>query len=148
MCCLLCLLFPSALSCLTFLPLYPLLFLKEEIPNFQGIFFSFVFKKNMKISDICISVLKVIFNNLAFWAGSVIELPCTSVCVSVKLCVYLYKIKSVCMILRILNLDRHQNCMISSKFTTTLTTFFGSGTSLLRITQLCPISRVFQTCKF
>ena len=122
----------------------------------------------MKISDICISGLKVIFNNLAFWAGSVIELPCPSVCVSVikvvtvdnsqstKLCVYVYKIKSVCMILRILNLDTHQNCMIGSKFTTTLTTFlsmiikefFGSGTSLLRITQLCPISRVFQTCKF
>ena len=42
----------------------------------------------------------------------------------VKVLVFLYEIESVCMVLRILNLGGHENCMICFKVTTTLTLFF------------------------
>ena len=78
----------------------------------------------------------MIFTDSAPWAGSVIESPCSSVYVfvtkvvifnngqSIIFFVVLHKIEWVCFVLRILNLEEHQNCMINAKFTTVLTTVF------------------------
>ena len=89
----------------------------------------------------------IVFTDLALWAGWVIELPCPSVCMCVCMCVtkvvivdngqsirFLSFFIKRSKVLRILNLEGHQNCMIGSKDKTILTIFFfGSGTSLLWI---------------
>ena len=43
---------------------------------------------------------------------------------SIKVFVFLHNVEHVCMDLWILNLEGHKNCMIDSKVTTILTTFF------------------------
>ena len=43
---------------------------------------------------------------------------------SIRVFVFLHKRKWVCVVLRIPNLEGHQNCMIGSKLTTIFTTFF------------------------
>ena len=49
----------------------------------------------------------------------------------VSVFVFFHKIEWVCMVLRILNLEGHQNCMIGSKVTTILATFFVKGVELV-----------------
>ena len=69
-----------------------------------------------------------VFTDSSLWAGLVIELRCPYVCMRVCNCgiffVFFHKIEWVCMVLRILNLEGHQNYMIISKVTTIFTTFF------------------------
>ena len=76
----------------------------------------------------------------ALWARSVIEYVAMSVCMyvcmsvikvvivdksqSIRIIVILFKIEWVCMVLRISNLEEHQNCIICSKIMTSLTTLF------------------------
>ena len=67
----------------------------------------------------------LVSSDSGLWAGSVIESPCPYVCVSVikvvivdngqsiSCFVFLYIIEWVHMVLRILNLEGHKNCMIS-----------------------------------
>ena len=70
-----------------------------------------------------------LFTDLALWAGSVVEWQCPFVYVSVTKVVivdnvhmvifervfFLHKIEWVCLVLRILNLEGHPNCMIGQK---------------------------------
>ena len=78
-----------------------------------------------------------VFTNSALWAGSVIELPCPYVCMcvcmsviivnngqSIRFFVFLYQIEWGGMVLRILNLEAHEKCIMGSKVTTILTKFF------------------------
>ena len=91
--------------------------------------------------------MRHIFTDSALWAGLVIELPCPpvrlSACPHVRLSAYphvtkvvivdndqfirffvfLYQIMWPNMVLRILNLEGHKNCTISSKITKILTMF-------------------------
>ena len=72
----------------------------------------------------------MIFTDSALWTGSVMELPCPYVSMSVikvvivdngqsiRLLVFLYKIEGVGMVLQILNLEGRPNLMIGSKVTT------------------------------
>ena len=55
---------------------------------------------------------------------SVIKVAIVDKGLSIRFFVFLHKIEYVYMVLRILNLEGHQNCMIGSKYTMILTTFF------------------------
>ena len=73
--------------------------------------------------------LAMFFTDLALWAGYVIESPCPCVCVcvtkfvivdnghSIRFSAFLHKIEWIGLVLIILNLEGHQNCMIGSKVT-------------------------------
>ena len=63
--------------------------------------------------SLCVSVIKVVIVDY----GQMVH-------VFILFFFYIYKIEGVCMVLRILNLQGHQNCMLSLKVTTILMTFF------------------------
>ena len=58
---------------------------------------------------VCLSVIKVVIVDIGH---------------SIRFFVFLQKIEWLGMVLRILNLEEHQNCMIGSKVTMILTMFF------------------------
>ena len=94
-----------------------------------------------------------IFTESALWAGSVIELRCLFVCLcvikfvivnygqTVRVFLFIFIFIFIfyfiffirCRVLEILNLEGHQNCIISSKGKTILQMFFHPADYILRV---------------